>query len=89
MIAFAVSALAAAVGWITWTSTKARLSYDLHKIPGPPAWPLVGNLGGILGSSYMHKVFAACLPPPQRRAGLILVYVAIYGPDARVARSIV
>ena len=56
MLAAVVSLLAVALSWIIWTTTRARLAYDLHKIPGPPAWPLIGNLNKVAGSSYLHKV---------------------------------
>lgn len=56
----AVSVLAAAVALITWNSVKARLAYDIHKIPGPPAWPIIGNLDKVAGSSYLHKVSTGC-----------------------------
>ena len=53
-----VSLLVAALSWTIWTTSRTRLAYDLHKIPGPPAWPLVGNLNQVAGSSYLHKVGA-------------------------------
>ena len=35
-----------------------RFRYDLHKIPGPKSWPIVGNLPDILGAKglHLHKV---------------------------------
>lgn len=54
-----VSLLVAALTWIAWIRVGAGLVYDLHKVPGPPAWPLIGNLNKIAGSSYLHKVGAA------------------------------
>lgn len=51
-----LSLLAAAVAWISWSNIRSKLAYDLHKIRGSPAWPLIGNLNEVLGSSYLHKV---------------------------------
>jgi len=28
--------------------------YDLHKIPGPVGWPLLGNTMDIIGSKSLH-----------------------------------
>ena len=44
------------MAWISWSNIRSKLAYDLHKIRGPPAWPLLGNLDEILGSSYLYKV---------------------------------
>lgn len=48
--------LAGVVAWCLWTFAKDRILYDMHKIPGPAAWPVIGNLGEILGTAHLHKV---------------------------------
>ena len=42
-----LSLLAIAVAWISWSNLRSKLAYDLNKIRGPPAWPLIGNLNEV------------------------------------------
>ena len=48
--------LAGVAAWGLVAMAKGRLLYDMHNIPGPRAWPLIGNLGEILGTAHLHKV---------------------------------
>ena len=50
------SALAAVAAWIFWHGAQQAVKYDLNKIPGPKQVPLLGNLGSVIGSSYVHRV---------------------------------
>ncbi len=50
------SVLSIVAAWILWTRAQRRLRYDLKDIPGPKQQPLIGNLGSVLGTSYLHKV---------------------------------
>jgi H+/Cl- antiporter ClcA len=57
------SLLAGAAGFVIWRFARSRLLYDLHKIPGPVGWPLLGNTLEITGSNspHFHQVIAgAC-----------------------------
>ncbi len=66
------SILSVVAAWILWTRAQRRLRYDLKDIPGPKQQPLIGNLGSILGSSYLHKVRRSyqpfCMQPCPRIA---------------------
>ena len=68
-----VSVLVAAAAWFTWTTARLRTAYDLHKIPGPAAWPVRGNLDQIAGSSYLHRV---SFPFDQRVLRTVWIVVA-------------
>ncbi len=48
------SLLAGAAGLLTWRFARSRILYDLHKIPGPVGWPLLGNTMDIIGSKSLH-----------------------------------
>jgi len=50
--------LAGMFGFWTWSVVRQRLLFDLHKIPSPPRWPLLGNLAGAIGpaASKAHQV---------------------------------
>ena len=52
--------LAGIGGLIGIRVTRSKLLYDLHKIPGPPGWPLLGNAIDVVGSRslHLHKVTA-------------------------------
>ena len=52
------SVLAGAAGFFIYSIARRRLLYDLHKIPGPGGWPLLGNALDMLGPNafYFHKV---------------------------------
>ena len=50
------SALAGVVAWAVLSQLRRTSRYDLKRIPGPRTVPLVGNLGAVIGSSYVHKV---------------------------------
>ncbi|KAL3155121.1 hypothetical protein ABBQ38_011179 [Trebouxia sp. C0009 RCD-2024] len=46
--------LAGAAGLFIFTIGRSRLLYDLHKIPGPAGWPLLGNALDVIGSKILH-----------------------------------
>lgn len=48
------SLLAGAAGLLIWRFARSRILYDLHKIPGPVGWPLLGNTMDIIGSKSLH-----------------------------------
>ncbi len=48
------SLLAGAAGFLIWRFARSRILYDLHKIPGPVGWPLLGNTMDIIGSKSLH-----------------------------------
>ena len=52
------SVLAGAAGFCICSILRRRLLYDLHKIPGPAGWPLLGNALDMLGPNafYFHQV---------------------------------
>lgn len=50
------SAFASVVAWALLSQLRRTSRYDLKRIPGPRTVPLVGNLGAVIGSSYVHKV---------------------------------
>ena len=50
------SAFAGVVAWALLSQLRRTSRYDLQRIPGPRTVPLVGNLGAVIGSSYVHKV---------------------------------
>ncbi len=54
------SAFAGVVAWALFSQLRRTSRYDLKRIPGPRTVPLVGNLGAVIGSSYVHKV-GVCL----------------------------
>ena len=56
IFAIGASALAALAGWIFWHGAQQAVKYDLNRIPGPKQVPLLGNLGSVIGSSYVHRV---------------------------------
>ena len=45
----AAALLAAVAGYTAWRTVTKRLLYDLHKIPGPPGWPVLGSLPDMIG----------------------------------------
>ena len=48
------SLLAGAAGFCIFNIARSRLLYDLHKIPGPAGWPLLGNALDVIGSKILH-----------------------------------
>ena len=56
------SIFACLAAWVLWSSLSKRRRHDLHKVPGPSPWPVVGNLPDILGAKglQLHKVREAC-----------------------------
>ena len=50
------SLLAGLAAWVIYHRAQRTLRYDVHKIPGPKQLPLLGNVGSIIGSSYVHRV---------------------------------
>ena len=54
------SLLAGIGGLIGVRIIRSRLLYDLHKLPGPLGWPLLGNAIDVVGSRslHLHKVTA-------------------------------
>ena len=46
--------LAGAAGFCIFNIGRKRLLYDLHKIPGPAGWPLLGNALDVIGSKILH-----------------------------------
>ena len=50
------SIFAAVAAWVFWRGAQQALKYDLNRIPGPKQVPLLGNLGSVIGSSYVHRV---------------------------------
>ena len=50
------SAFAGFVAWAFLSHLRRTSRYDLERIPGPRTVPFVGNLGAVIGSSYVHKV---------------------------------
>ena len=81
MLVTSLGLLAAAVAWISWSNIRSKLAYDLHKIRGPPAWPLLGNLDELLGSSYLHKVL-------NHMSGGVIetsarIHIAAVGPNSQ------
>ena len=52
------SAFAVVAAWTLWNRAQRAIKYDLEKIPGPKQLPFIGNLGAVIGSSYVHKVSA-------------------------------
>lgn len=50
------SAITIGAAWTVWGVARSRWLYDMHKIPGPKAWPLAGNLHNIVGNAHLHKV---------------------------------
>lgn len=57
------SLLACAAGLFVYSLGRSRLLYDLHNIPGPAGWPLLGNLSEIIGSKSLqfHQVSGGSL----------------------------
>ncbi|KAL0048837.1 hypothetical protein WJX82_000386 [Trebouxia sp. C0006] len=53
-----LSAFAGVVAWALLSQLRRTSRYDLKRIPGPTTVPLVGNLGAVIGSSYVRKVLA-------------------------------
>lgn len=51
-----VTVLPLLVAWKLYSLTSKRLAYDLHKIPSPPGWPLLGNIGQLYGTNNMARV---------------------------------
>lgn len=56
LLAVFASVLAGAAAWSSWERAQRASKYDLTGIPGPKQLPLIGNLGDIIGSSYLHRV---------------------------------
>ena len=50
------SAFAGFVAWAFLSHLRRTSRHDLKRIPGPRTVPFVGNLGAVIGSSYVHKV---------------------------------
>lgn len=46
--------LAGSAGLCIFNIGRSRLLYDLHKIPGPAGWPLLGNALDVIGSKILH-----------------------------------
>ena len=55
-----ITILPVLLGWKFYSYVKRRSAYDLHKVPAPPGWPLLGNIGQLYRSDHMHRV---CLTP--------------------------
>ena len=53
-----LSSIAVLAGIYFFTRQSFRKRYDLHKLPGPPGLPLLGNLLQIMGQKSLswHKV---------------------------------
>ena len=60
LLAVAGSVLAGVLSWLLWSSACWAHKYDLNNIPGPKQTPIVGNLGAVIGSSYLHRVGCPC-----------------------------
>ena len=48
-----LAGLALLAGCILFKRLKARSSFDLHHIPGPPGLPVVGNMFQVLGQKVL------------------------------------
>lgn len=60
LLAVVGSVLAGLLSWLLWTSARWAHKYDLKNMPGPKQAPIVGNLGAVIGSSYLHRVSCPC-----------------------------
>ena len=74
LLTIVATVLAGFTAWQLWTFTKARIWYDMHKVPGPRAWPVLGNLGEVTGTSSFHKVYVQWLTQGS--------FASILGPQA-------
>ncbi|KAA6427588.1 MAG: cytochrome P450 [Trebouxia sp. A1-2] len=66
------------VGFWVWSVVRQTMLFDLHKIPSPPGWPLLGNLADAIGPAALraHQLGAAY----ANKYGLI--YKVHIGPTA-------
>ncbi|DBA70409.1 TPA: hypothetical protein ACH3X2_011822 [Trebouxia sp. C0005] len=73
-----VAVLAGMVGFWVWSVVRQTMLFDLHKIPSPPGWPLLGNLADAIGPAALraHQLGAAY----ANKYGLI--YKVHIGPTA-------